>query len=57
MSKIKSYVVEINGIRYKRVFSIIRKSNICKMCDLDELCGSDEMGAPCCGNRDYFKKE
>lgn len=55
--KIKSYYVEVNGIRYKRVFSLIRKSYACTMCDLDELCGSDEMGVPCSGCGDYFKKE
>lgn len=55
--KIKTYVVEINGIRYKRVFSIRPFPNVCSRCDLDALCGSDEMGTPCSGGRDYFKKE
>lgn len=55
--KIKTYVVEVNGTRYKRVFSIGNNPNVCTMCDLNELCGSDEMGAPCSGGRDFFKKE
>lgn len=56
MSKIKSYVVEINGIRYERVFSS-RPLSVCTECDLNKVCGSDEMGAPCSGGRDYFIKE
>lgn len=56
--KIKSYVIEINGIRYKRVFSIMPFPKGCTDCDLDGLCGTvDEMGVPCSGHRDYFKKE
>lgn len=57
MSKIKSYYVEINEVRYKRHFSIRKNPNVCMKCDLAELCGSDEMGAPCSAGRDYFKKE
>mgnify|MGYP006354357503 FL=1 len=56
MSKIKSYVVEINGIRYERVFSS-RPLSVCTECDLNKVCGSDEMGAPCSGGRDEFIKE
>ena len=55
--KIKSFYVEVNGIRYKRVFSIIPFPKSCSGCDLDGFCGTDEMGVPCSGHRDYFKKE
>ena len=54
--KIKSFYVEVNGIRYKRVISTIPFPMGCLDCDLDGLCGTWDMGVPCSGHGDCFKK-
>lgn len=53
--KIKSYVVEINGTRYKRVHDGL--NGTCSRCDIRDYCISPEIGVPCGFGLDYFKKE
>lgn len=53
--KIKSFAVEINGIRYKRVRNGLKGT--CSRCDIREYCSSPEIGIPCGWGLDYFIKE
>lgn len=53
--KIKSYALEINGIRYKRVRDGL--IGTCSRCDIRDYCSSPEIGVPCGWGLDYFKKE